>query len=60
VGASSGFLFLVCLSVFRRWAKKRAGTRPTLRKGGNANFREAFYNMAIRKAQDDEPPRGAT
>ena len=52
VGASSGCLFVSGLSV---WAKKRAGTRPTLREGGNANFREAFYNMAICKAQDDRP-----
>jgi len=56
-----GGVFRFCLFlVYLSGQKKRAGTRPTLRKGGNANFREAFYNMAIRKAQDDEPPRGAT
>jgi hypothetical protein len=36
------------------WAKKRAGSRPTLfRKGGNAKFQAAVYNTAIRTAQAD-------
>jgi hypothetical protein len=50
-------LFLACVS----GQKKRAGTRPTLLlKEATQNFRDAFYNMVIRKAQDDGGRRGGT